>query len=126
LAVIQHIVLIKWKPGISEEQIADAFEQSRRLTEGIGTVREVTLGRNRGHSDHGFTHAIIVRLSSEEALGEYLEHPVRHSYIAECLEPLEDQRIEIDVPVDSAVRRDPARNWEWGATAGMGLLPPDD
>ena len=123
--MIQHIRLIKWKPGTSDEQIGAAFDEARRLPEGIHAVQHVTLGRNRGPSDHGFTHALIVQLSSEDALGEYLEHPVRRAYVDEVLTPLEEQRIEVDIPVDAAVRRDPARNWEWGATAGMGALPDD-
>ena len=121
--MIQHIRLIKWKPGTSEEQIQAAFDEAKRLPEGIPVVQHVTIGRDRGGSDHGFTHAVIVQLSREDALDEYLEHPVRRQYVGEVLEPLEEQRIEVDIPVDVAARRDPSRNWEWGATAGMGALP---
>jgi hypothetical protein len=120
--VIQHIVLIRWKPGTTDEQIAAAFDEAHRLTDAIGSVQQVTLGRNRGQADHGFTHALIVGLSREDALDEYLDHPVRKAYVAEVLEPLVEQRIEVDVPVDLSTRREPARNWEWGATAGMGVL----
>jgi hypothetical protein len=119
--LISHIVLIKWKPDVTDEQIATAFGQAQRLTDGIDTVQQVTLGRNRGQADHGFTHALIVQLSHDEALSEYLDHPVRRQYVAEFLEPLEDQRIEVDVPVDAAIHRKPSRNWEWGASVGMAL-----
>jgi hypothetical protein len=123
--VIQHIVLIKWKPETTEADIASAFAQARRLADEIGSVRQVTLGRNRGAAEHGFTHALIVQLSDERELSAYLDHPVRRGYVDECLKPLEAERIEVDIPVDAAVRRDPERDWEWGATAGMGL-PPED
>jgi hypothetical protein len=123
--MIQHIVLIKWKPDVTDEQIAAAFAQSQSLVDGIASVEQVTLGRNRSQSDHGFTHALIVRLARDDGLDEYLAHPVRTQYIAECLEPLEDQRIEVDVPVDASIHRSPSRDWEWGATVGM-ALPPDD
>lgn len=119
--MISHIVLIKWKPDVTDEQIATAFGQAQRLTDGIDTVQQVTLGRNRGPADHGFTHALIVQLSHDEALSEYLDHPVRRQYIAEFLKPLEDQRIEVDVPVDAAIHRSPSRSWEWGASVGMAL-----
>jgi hypothetical protein len=123
--VIQHIVLIKWKPDVTDEQIATAFGRAQRLTEEIATVQQITLGRNRAPADHGFTHALIVQLSHDDALSEYLDHPVRRQYIADCLEPLEEQRIEVDVPVDLAIHRNPSRNWEWGASVGM-ALPPED
>ena len=124
--MLQHIVLIKFKPGTTEEQIRAAFEHARELPQSIDAVQEVTLGRNRADSDHGYTHALVVLLAREEALHEYLEHPVRRRFVDEHLAPLEEQRIEVDVPVDFAVRRDPARNWDWGATAGMGALPEED
>jgi hypothetical protein len=123
--MIQHIVLIKWKPEVTDEQIAAAFAHSQRLVDGIPFVDHVTLGRNRSQSDHGFTHALIVRLSRDDGLEEYLAHPVRSRYVSECLEPLEDQRIEVDVPVDAAIHRSPSRDCEWGATVGM-ALPLDD
>jgi Lhr-like helicase len=122
--VIQHIVLVKWKPGTDEEQVLSAFAQARHLPNEIAGVESIVIGRNRGNQEHGFTHALIVCLADEEALGRYLDHPVRRRYIAEQLAPIEAERIEIDVPVDMALRRDPAaRNWEWGASIGMGMLP---
>jgi hypothetical protein len=122
--VIQHIVLVKWKPGTDEEQVRNAFAQARHLPNEIAGVESIVMGRNRGEQEHGFTHALIVRLADEEALGRYLDHPLRRRYVAEQLGPLEEERIEIDVPVDVALRRDPAeRNWEWGASIGMGMLP---
>jgi stress responsive alpha/beta barrel protein len=123
--VIQHIVLVKWKSGITEEQIREAFGEARTLLEEIDVVRTVTLGRNRADSSHGFTHALIVNLSDEEALRSYLDDPARVRYVEQRLQPLEEQRIEIDVPVDVALRRDPERDWDWGASVGMGA-PLDD
>jgi stress responsive alpha/beta barrel protein len=118
--VIQHIVLVKWKPGTTEADILEAFEDARRLLDEIDSVNKVTIGRNRGKSDHGFTHALIVNLANEAALRSYLDHPARTRYVKERLQPLEEQRIEIDVPVDIALRRDPSRDWEWGSSVGMG------
>jgi hypothetical protein len=123
--VIQHIVLIKWKPATTEQQIVETFEAAHALIDEIDSVRTLTLGRNRGDSDHGFTHAMIVHLADEGALRSYLDHPTRVRYVRERLQPLEEQSIEIDVPVDMAIRRDPTlRNWSWGASIGMG--PPLD
>jgi hypothetical protein len=124
MSVVQHIVLLKWKPRTTEEQIRDAFEHARTLLREIDVVRDVTLGRNRGQSSHGFTHALVVNVADEDALWSYLDHPARLGYIDEWLKPIEDQRIEVDVAVDMAHRRDPRRDWEWGSSIGMG--PPVD
>ena len=115
--MIQHIVLLKFKPGTSDEQIDQAFAGARELVEQIDSVERVTLGRNRGHDEHGFTHALIVRLDEDGALAAYLEHPVRQKFIAEALAeaPIEAERIEIDVPEDAHVERAPSSGagWDW-------------
>jgi hypothetical protein len=121
--VIQHIVLLKWKPDTTEEQILTAFRRAEHLPNEIDGVDSLTIGRNRVRHDHGFTHVLIVRLSNEQALQDYLDHPLRKEYVAEQLQPLEAERIEIDVPVDVALRADPQRDWEYGAGIGMGHLP---
>jgi Stress responsive A/B Barrel Domain len=124
--MIQHIVLIKWKPTTTEADIVAAFEAARALLDDIHSVQKLTLGRNRAESDHGYTHALIVNLADGEALRSYLDDPTRMRYVREQLQPLEEERIEIDVPaVDMTLRRDPTvRDWEWGASVGMG--PPLD
>ena len=81
--MIQHIVLLKFKPGTTDEQIDAAFGQAHQLLDEIDGVERVTLGRNRGQDDHGYTHALIVKLS-DDALAGYLSHPVRKRYIAEA------------------------------------------
>ena len=90
----------------------------------IEGVESLNIGRSRIPAHHGYTHALIVRLRDEDALERYLSHPLRTSYIAEQLQPLEEERIELSVPVDKTLSRDPRRDWEWGASIGMG--PPLD
>ena len=62
--MIQHIVLLKWKDDTNEAQIDAAFAQAQELVDGIKSVQRVSLGRNRADDDHGYTHALIVKLSS--------------------------------------------------------------
>ena len=123
--MIQHIVIVKWKPGTTEEQVLEACGNASHMPNEIDGVQRITVGRNRAESEHGFTHALIVQLADETALARYLDHPVRKRYLAEQLEPIEDQRIEIDVPVDLALERDPLMSWYWGAGVGMGGLEDD-
>ena len=121
--MIQHIVLLKWKPDTTEEQILAAFRRAEHLPNEIDGVDSLTIGRNRVRHDHGFTHVLIVRLSDEQALEEYLDHPLR-------------KRVRRGAPAaarggadrDRRARRrrlraDPQRDWEYGASIGMGHLP---
>jgi hypothetical protein len=117
--VIQHIVLLKWKPGTTDAQLDEAFAEAHSLVDEIDEVERVTLGRNRAEDDHGFTHAIIVKLP-DEALAAYLSHPARQRYITDVLGPLEEDRIEVDVPEDAYhARATKARlGWDWSGTRG--------
>jgi hypothetical protein len=124
--VIQHIVLFKWKDGTTDEQVMAAFEQARGIPNEVPGVPRLTIGRNRASSDHGFTHAVSVQAVDEDALQRYLDHPARRQWIDDHLRPIEAERIEIDIPVDMSLAADPRRNWEWGATAGMGRPLDDD
>ncbi len=116
--MIQHIVLLKWKRETTDEQIKQAFDQAHDLVTGIDGVQRVTLGRNRADADHGFTHAFIVKLSDDDALTTYLNHPVRRRYVTEVIKPIEEARIEIDVPEDASHDRvsGTSLSWQWGAT----------
>lgn len=115
--MIQHIVLLKWKAGTTDEQVDRAFAQMRRLVDGIDTVQRITFGRNRGSDDHGFTHALIVALPDEGALNAYLENPVRRQYVTDVLGPIEQERIELDLPEDHHLERsgEDSLRWDWGA-----------
>jgi hypothetical protein len=112
--VIQHIVLLKFKPGATNEEIDAAFAAARQLVDEIDGVERVTLGRNRGQAEHGFTHALIVKLD-DDALEDYLTHPVRKHYIAQSLDPIEQDRIEVDVPEDAHLERASyaTPRWDW-------------
>ena len=113
--MIQHIVLLKCKPGTTDAQIDAAFAQAQELIDAIEAVGRISLGRNRAQDDHGYTHALIVRLTDDDALSAYLAHPVRERYVREVLGPIEEERIEIDVPEDLHVERHRVHDasWDW-------------
>lgn len=116
--MIQHIVLLKFKPGTTEAQIDEVFDAMRALVDEIDGIERITLGRNRTPDEHGYTHALIVRLSDEDSLTGYLEHPARLRFTREVIGPIEAERIEIDVPEDAHIERRSASSlrWDWAGT----------
>jgi Stress responsive A/B Barrel Domain len=116
--VLQRIVLLKWKPGTSEEQVHAALEKADALTE-IPGVERITFGHDTSGSAHGYTHALVIELNDESALAGYLDHPIRRRYHEEQLAPIEDQRIELDLPVERTLRPDVGSEWRWAPGVGM-------
>jgi hypothetical protein len=45
--VAQHIVLLKWKAGVSDEAIMQAFDQAKHLPNEIDGIESLTIGRAR-------------------------------------------------------------------------------
>jgi quinol monooxygenase YgiN len=116
--MIQHIVLLKLKPDVTDEQIKAAFEAAEELPTEIPGVVKFTYGRDRSNPSHGFDIASVVQLADEQALATYLAHPARVAYIEEHVDPLTEARIEVDVPSDGTHLPGIA-SWYWGAPAGV-------
>jgi hypothetical protein len=114
--VIQNIVLMKVKPGTTDEQLEAAFEAGADLPNQIPGLQKLTYGRDRAEPAHGFNLASVVQLSDEEALEAYLNHPRRAEYLEQHVDPLIEDRIEIDVPSEGTHMPGIA-TWYWG-TAG--------
>jgi Stress responsive A/B Barrel Domain len=119
--VAERIVLLKWKPGISEENVQGALEKADSLTE-IPGVQRVIFGRNTSGAKHGYTHALIIELDAESTtLPEYLDNPIGRRYHEEQLAPIEEQRIEVDLPAArTLVPHGPSEgDWEWAGWRGF-------
>jgi Stress responsive A/B Barrel Domain len=114
--VIQHIVLLRLKPDVTEEQIRAAFEAAQELPDEIPGLVKFSYGRDRSNPSHGFNVASVVQLTDEEALAGYLDHPGRLAYIAEHVDPLTEERIELDVPSDGT-HGPSVLSWYWGSAA---------
>ena len=117
--MIQHIVLMKVKPGTTDEQIETAFEAGSELPDEIPGLQKLTYGRDRAEPAHGFSLASVVQLADEEALETYLNHPKRTEYLERHVDPLIEQRIEVDVPSEGTHMPGIA-TWYWGTAPAGG------
>ena len=116
--MIEHIVLLKLKPDVTDEQVRAAFQAAEELPNEIPGLAKFSYGRDRSNPSHGFNVAAVVQLADEEALAAYLGHPSRLAYIEEYVDPLTEARIELDVPSDGTHLPGIA-TWYWGAPAGV-------
>ena len=113
--MIQHIVLLKLKPDVTGEQVQAAFEAAEELPDEIPGLVRFSYGRDRSNPSHGFDVASVVQLADEGALRAYLEHPSRLAYITEHVDPLTEERIELDVPSEGT-HVPSMLTWYWGST----------
>ncbi|MGJ8629321.1 MAG: Dabb family protein [Sulfitobacter sp.] len=75
--MIQHIVLIEFKPNVSETKISKIFEELHRIENKIEGLLRITSGKSESpeQMERGFMHGFIVEFSDWEGLQRYQDHP---------------------------------------------------
>ncbi len=74
---VRHVVVFKFKPGATPEQIqviTDAFRDLKNKIPGITAFEHGVNGSPEGKS-HGFEHVYLLTFESEAARDAYLPHP---------------------------------------------------
>ena len=71
---IQHLVWLKQKQHVSDEEMSDLLSKIRQLSSLDGVV-SITAGTNFTDRANGYTHGVSVVLESQSALESYLSSP---------------------------------------------------
>ena len=97
MAVVQHMVLVKFKPDVSDEQIDELFAQIAALQELIPGITHFGGGSYASHEglNGGYTHGFLVTFESAAARDNYLPHP-EHERVKEAIFP----HVEVVVAFD--------------------------
>jgi hypothetical protein len=77
----KHIVLMRFKPQTTHEEIAAIFEAVDDLPARIPGIVDICSGPYESPEGlhKGFTHALIVTFADVESRDAYLEHPAHES-----------------------------------------------
>lgn len=75
--MIRHIVLIKFKPDVSEETILGFFAELRDIEKHVSGIRDITSGRSESPEkiERGYMHGFVVDFDDWDALERYQTHP---------------------------------------------------
>lgn len=89
-SVLRHVVMYKFKPEVTPEQVQEVVTAFLGLREKInakvgapGIILDIEHGTNtsqEGKSD-GLTHIFVVTFSGEGGLEGYLKHPAHDAYV---------------------------------------------
>ena len=83
---LRHIVVFKYKPTATQEQISEVNREFGKLKDRIPGIIDFEYGVNDSPEglDQGFTHVYLLTFESPEARDTYLPHP-RHAEFGEFL-----------------------------------------
>lgn len=84
---VQHIVLLEFRDGVSEEDKSGALRVIEGLKDKIDGIESIVSGRDFSGRAGDFTHAVIVTMRDKDVLAAYGPHPA-HKAVQEVLHPL--------------------------------------
>jgi hypothetical protein len=89
--MVDHLVLLRFRPDAAPEDIAALFEQLRGLADAIEGITGFRGGAYRSPEglNRGFSHGFVMTFSSEAARDAYLPHPAHQRVVAMLLPMLE-------------------------------------
>ncbi|MBW1821436.1 MAG: Dabb family protein [Deltaproteobacteria bacterium] len=94
--MLNHIVLIKFKPGIKESDIEDLEKHMDDLPNSINEIHTYEFGRDVVHSERSYDFGLIALFANTEALNRYQVHP-DHLVVVEKLKNICDSIITVDL-----------------------------
>ncbi len=90
-----HTFIFRWKPGITDAEIAEAAASIRALQGEIPGLLAVHIGTNISPRSQGYAFGGAMHFPDRTALEAYNSHPA-HQALLPRLMPLIDNAIEVD------------------------------
>ena len=97
--MIEHIVLFRWTPEATDEQVAGALAGLRGLKGQIPGITALACGADFSGRAQGYTHALVIRFADRAAFDAYGPHPAHRAVIEIYLKPILQAVIDFDFEV---------------------------
>ena len=114
--MLHHIVLMKFKPGVSEDQIHDLAQMLDVLPDKIIEIQTYEFGQDVVRSERSYDFALVSGFANLEAMQRYQTHTEHQKVLAHLRDICEDIRAvdfvtEYSAP-DSLADPDPFRGFQ--------------
>ena len=93
--MINHVVLMKFKPGVSDDAIDDLEKSLDDLPNIILEIQSYEFGRDQVHSQKSYDFALVSLFANLEAVKRYQEHPA-HLKVLQKITTLTEKMIVVD------------------------------
>jgi hypothetical protein len=105
--MLNHVVLMKFKPNVTEAQIQELQKRLDDLPNKIIEIHSYEFGRDVIRSERSFDFGLVSLFANPEALQRYQTHP-EHLTVLEVLKKMCDQIIVVDFYGTDAASLSPA------------------
>jgi hypothetical protein len=93
--MFHHVVMFRWKPGASAEQLAALEHALAGLPAQISELRAYRWGADAQVAPGNFDFAICADFDDVEAFRAYVVHPAHQRLVAEHVRPLMTERAAV-------------------------------
>lgn len=105
--MIRHIVLLRFRSAVSEDQIADLFTELHQIDSKVPGLLAITSGKSESpeQMERGYMHGFVVDFADWAALQAYQDHPDHKALGAGLVAAAEggiDGILVFDLPVTTA------------------------
>lgn len=80
--MIQHIVILKFHPSTTVEQIDQAIARARTLNKEIDGILDIKAGHNFSERNQGYSMGLTVTFTDKESLEKYGPHPKHQELVS--------------------------------------------
>ena len=94
--MIEHIVLFRWKPEATDEQVAAVMEGLRGLKDSVPGILALACGVDFSGRAQGYTHGLVVRFPDRAALDAYGPHPAHQAVVETQIKPIVSDVLAFD------------------------------
>ncbi len=100
MPAVQHMVLLKFKPDVTDEMIEDLFAELAELQELVPGITYFAGGPYASDEglNQGYTYGFLMTFASVDARDNYLPHP-EHERVKQEILPHVDSAIAFDFVV---------------------------
>jgi len=97
--MIQHIVLMKFKPGVGPEEISSLENSMDTLPDAIVEIQSYEFGKDIVGSERSYDFGLVSLFANLEALKRYQVHP-EHLELLEMIKKICDSIVTVDFEYD--------------------------
>jgi hypothetical protein len=98
--MIRHVVMFRWKPETTADDVAAIEEGLSKLPGEIPEIHRYTFGADAGINEGNFDFVVVADFASTEDYRVYRDHPVHRAFIAERTAPNMAERSAIQFAID--------------------------
>lgn len=98
--MLRHVVMFRWKEGVTEDSVEAALARVRELPELIGNTRSFLLELDAGVMDGNHDAVIVADFADADAFLAYQRHPAHVEVVTQHLLPLIADRSAVQFSVE--------------------------